>query len=303
MTTFESMFDIAATDIDTFWAPEDIDQLAFLDETPTVLESNDALSTPLTLAAEQNVVKEEMSEQPFEVAQENIQGQNGWMLQSVRPDVAILDNSFLMIKVRSRGEDEEFNVIPECFYSSLRYTMSVSIDPSIFTNTKTTLLLARATIVDENGAEVLNKKGESVIKGPKEFNTLDLNRENGHLECKIPIRFSSVSFHHAKRNFAFHVSIHDFVDKRTELLFDVKSTPFPTYARRPKVSDRVAKVTTQPSTVNTAICKKRKTDHGKSATLMRFINSLEQLIALKDKLPEEEKLLALNKMSETLLLK
>jgi hypothetical protein len=277
-----------------------LDPFANFLDTPPTIESTETLPTPLNL--EQTIKQEELDEIVNSTPIPPQVQTNGWMLNSMREDVIVSNNDFLMIKVRSRGEDEAFNVLPECFYSSLRYQMIISIDSSVFTNIQPTLLMARATIVDETNQEVKNKKGESAIKGPKEYTTLDLNRENGRLECNIPVRFSSVSFHHSKRNFAFQVSFFDFVDNQVQLLFDVKSTPFPTFARRPKVSERVPKVNTISSTVNTAVCKRRKSENGKkSAALTRFLSHMEQLLILQDKLPEEEKKLAIEQMSQILL--
>jgi hypothetical protein len=298
MTTLESMLDL--------WEGGSFDHLTFADVTPTLAEQqNDLLPIPDTfndknegcMDISQNDIKQVQQYNGTQVIDTK---PNGWMVCSMQPDLVIEDNSFLLIKVRSRGEDEHYNVIPECFYSSLKYQMHISLDPRIFQNIKTTLLMAKVEIVNENGEQVLNKVGESVIKGQREYTTFELNKENGRLECIIPIKFSSVSFHHSKRNFAFHVSIHDFVGKNMAMLFDVRSTPFPTYARRPKVSDRLPKQVLAPSTVNTAICKKRKTEQGKSAALSRFIKSLEHLMTLKDKLPEDERPLALNALREVL---
>jgi hypothetical protein len=293
---------VFSDDVSSFWIPDiELDPFTNFLDTPPTIESSETLPAPLNL--EQTIKQEELDEIVSSTPITSAQVQtNGWMLNSMRDDVIVSNNDFLMIKVRSRGEDEAFNVLPECFYSSLRYQMIISIDSSVFTNMQPTLLMARATIVDENTQEVKNKKGESAIKGPKEYTTLDMNRENGRLECIIPVRFSSVSFHHSKRNFAFQVSFFDFVDNQMQILFDVKSTPFPTFARRPKVSERVAKVNTESSTVNTAICKKRKSENGKkSAALTRFLSHMEQLLILQDKLPEEEKILAIEQMSQILL--
>jgi hypothetical protein len=188
-------------------------------------------------------------------------------------------------------------------YSSLRYTMTISVDPSCFPEHHTQLIMSQVRVTDENGIEIKKGDGESVIKGPKEFQNLEINRKTGRLECEINIKWQSVSFHHAKRKFVFQVSLFDFANGTMQFLFEARSGSFLTYARRPKKEERVKKA---PSVVNTAVCKKRKMNspakkEEKSVYFQKFTALLEQLVSLREKLPEHEKQLASQAIHERLL--
>lgn len=84
-------------------------------------------------------------------------------------------------------------------YSSLRYTMTISLDPSCLPDTHTHLIMSQIRVVDEKGTEIKKENNEPVIKGPKEFQNLEINRDSERLECETTIKWQSVSFHHAKR--------------------------------------------------------------------------------------------------------
>jgi hypothetical protein len=219
-----------------------------------------------------------------------------WALNKIRQDVNALVPAFVLIKVRSRDEDKIWNTVPEFMYSSLRYTMTISVDPTSLPDSVTPLIMSQIRVVDEYGSEIRKENGESVIKGPKEFQNLEINRETGRLETEVCIKWQSVSFHHAKRKFAFQVSFFDFSEGKMQLLFEARSASFITYARRPKVEDRVKK---NPSyvPVQTAICKKRKKgpkkkEEERSDYYHKFTAILEQLVQMKENLSEQERQLA-----------
>lgn len=90
-----------------------------------------------------------------------------------------------------------------------------------------------------------------------------------------------------------------------QFLFEARSGSFLTYARRPKVSERVKKVPIE-EPVKTAICKKRKMtsskkEEEKSIYFQKFAALLEQMVIMKDTLPEQEKQLASQIIRERLL--
>ncbi|KAL0477414.1 hypothetical protein AKO1_005790 [Acrasis kona] len=232
-----------------------------------------------------------------EQAPEDDSNQPSWTIHNVRSDVY---GPYVQIKVRTRDEDEEWNQIPECMYSSIRYIMSISIDANILPRFNAPLIMCKVGVVDEAGTEIKKSNGENVLKGPKEIQNLELNRTTNALECDIPIKWTSVSFHHSKRKFAFDLTFFDFAEGTTTLLFGARSKSFHTFARRPKVSERPQKEkvnkrpTVTPSTINTAVCKKRKmtkviVGETKSESFMKFASLLERLIAMKSSLNEEER--------------
>jgi len=242
-----------------------------------------------TLMAEQGGEEALVAEQDSNVA--------SWTVHSVRPDVC---GPYMQIKVRTRDEDEEWNQIPESMYSSIRYIMSISIDPNLLPKVHTPLIMCKVNVVDESGSEIKKSNGDNVIKGPKEFQNLEVNRTTNTLDCDIPIKWTSVSFHHSKRKFAFELSFYDFAEGATTLLFSARSKSFHTFARRPKVSERpqkekAKKPTVTPSTINTAVCKKRKMtkeivgEQVRSEGFLKFAQMLEKLIEMKNDLTGQER--------------
>ncbi|KAL0479064.1 hypothetical protein AKO1_007929 [Acrasis kona] len=302
-TTYENMFDylndgeIAEPTAESFSEMFDATEQTYL--------IDDLLPAPVTLKTEEaqdlsdDVVVEDSEPEPEDL---DTAEENGWEMQYSHENLTLNDqNSQILIKVRSRAEDEQFNVVPECLYSSLRYNMILSIDPNVFSEIKTTLVMAHITVVDQNGVEVTNKNGDSVVKGPREHTPLNINRDTSRLECSIPVRFSSVSFHHSKRKFTFLVSLYDFENKTTPLLLSIRSQAFLTYARRPKVSERAA--LSSKNKVNTAICKKRKSEgtyKAPTSCLTRYMTSLEQLLSSITSFDMEQKKMALQEVSTKL---
>jgi len=86
---------------------------------------------------------------------------------------------------------------------------------------------------EDHQEEILNTNGQKLIKGIQEITAMSRNASGSALECKMKIQFTSVSYHHEKKYFAFKVSFIDPLIHVSDPVLVLVSGPFQVFARRP----------------------------------------------------------------------
>jgi hypothetical protein len=192
----------------------------------------------LLVSASSKILEEHQNMQHLEQPQHIV---GNWTLHNIASDVQVLPTLFYC-QIRSRDEEEEPNFVPDQQFSSLKYNMTFAVDSNAMDFTPTSFVVAKLVIIDYHTSQEIFKgpNREPVIEAPKRI-SLDYNKETGMLETTFKYHWESVSYHHAKKPFAFLLSFYLFLDGHERLLFDARSGPITTFARRPKVSERPPK--------------------------------------------------------------
>jgi hypothetical protein len=164
-----------------------------------------------------------------------------WTIINIAEDVQVIPSLFFC-QIRSRDEEEEPNIVPESQYSSIKYLMTLAVDPGSFDHHPSAFMHAKLLVLDySTGKEIFKEPNhEPVIDAPKRI-SLDFNKERNMLEANFKYNWESVSYHHSKKPFAFQVLLYIVANGQERLLFESRSTAISTYARRPKVSERPTK--------------------------------------------------------------
>ncbi|KAL0481762.1 hypothetical protein AKO1_012443 [Acrasis kona] len=184
---------------------------------------------------------------------------NDWTLTTENPDVNVGEDTLMRIKIRSRDEDDDYNIVPPEMFSSLSYTMHISLDRlSLVAPTHKPIVIAHLVAIDSDGIEVRTEDNQSAISGPQEHITLDLNEKESRLECRIPMKWVCVSWNHGKKSFQMRIEFLSFVEGQSHPLFTATSNSFMTLARRPRVSTRTNVKPKYVTDAQPMVTKKRK---------------------------------------------
>ncbi len=173
-----------------------------------------------------------------------------WLIRNYSERIHTVPATLFYCQIRSRDEEEEANVVPTYQYSSIKYMMSLAVDPQAFDFRQDSFVSCSVKVVDaDTEIEILKQNQEEIIDVPKRVSFV-LSGATQMLESNFKFTWQSVSYHHARKSFRFIIKLFLNVNGYEHVLFEAKSKPFLTYARRPKPSDR-AKQPALPQTLST----------------------------------------------------
>lgn len=222
-----------------------------------------------------------------------------WMLHpSANTNVQDL---VLHVSSKIRGESPK-QIIADKLYSSHRYVIQMDATGACIGGNN--VVMAKLSIVEPlNHDEQVLKNGKVIVKGTTECSMTMQPKKHG-MSGSLKIQFTDVSYHNDRKYFAIKIQ---FVDANDAVLFAVISPPFRVYARKPSEKDNT-NTTTATTTTNdeelpatTAVVvtsKKRKQQHEdndnakKAFTYEMYKKKLQELVALKSTLSEQEQKLA-----------
>lgn len=218
------------------------------------------------------------------------------------------------ITMKIRGEEAK-SLVPDKLYSSHKYVIQHHISGKVIAN-EYPLLVAKLCVVDPMKIEEeILKNGKPIVKGSTESAITRGSNDNGAMQGTMKAQFTDVSYHHEKKLFAFKISYFD-PSKLESPLFVLLSPSFRTYARKPtdkkdekKTKRSGTKRSATSAAETTGIAEqqdiKQETPPEKKqkvpvATVQQqpsnafdsFSKKLEELVALKEKLSDEDRKIA-----------
>lgn len=202
--------------------------------------------------------------------------QNGWKMikNSSQNDVGVTVHD-IDFSYHTRTDDP-CSVIPDKFYSSLKYQVKVSFTCSC--KEPLDMVMCHAQVVDEDGEEVI-KNGETILAGKSSlalqpnpttktsknvkkiqlkrnsssFNSSSVNQLGGDASGQVlpkllttttKMQITDVSYHHSKKSFCLQLSFAAPLNNFASPIVILRSRPFQVYARRnnykPKKENKVA---------------------------------------------------------------
>lgn len=184
------------------------------------------------------------------------------------------------ISIECKTRSEPTSLVPERMFSSLKYTIELSLPISFFGKET---LMTQIQVVDHcKPQEEINKEGRSIFKGTSSLHPFSISPGSKDQKCKIKFQFNDSSFHYNKKNFAFKISvIHP--NLLTSLLV-VLSPPFKVYARRPQAKRKEMEKENEGIQV-----KKVKKESNDPDKFQDFQQSLGNLVKIVDCLNDDQK--------------
>lgn len=232
-------------------------------------------------AKPQNVFSQdlEINSERYGFEDENL---GSWKVFYQNEKVLTLDSQINVI-VKTRN-DEPTTVIPNRMFSSLKYEFEIQLTPGFMSTVKPTLL-AKLQVIDPETNQEIIKNDLPVLKGVSEGILIS---DSGILKLKLKLQFGEKS-HGEKKDCRFQLCLYSPSDLLYPILV-LKSSCFKIYARR---SGYVDKKRIREEEV---ICTNKKN----KSSLTDYMKTLEELVKFKNMLPEKERKLAEDLLSQKL---
>mmetsp|Transcript_3113 Transcript_3113/g.4584 ORF Transcript_3113/g.4584 Transcript_3113/m.4584 type:complete len:463 (-) Transcript_3113:26-1414(-) len=184
------------------------------------------------------------------------------------------DEINLQVKTRS---DPANRSIPAKLYSSLKYEVEQAIPRHVFLNKPKGVYMISISVVDPNNPheEILKANETSMVAGIAQHTAMNMTNECVHVFLKL--RFTDVSAHHNKRDFALRFDYFDSNMSIVEPMLSIVSAPFQIYARRPK-QNKKRTYTRTVTTTNDEPTKRKKLNSGdfKSMSVSQLCEAIDE---------------------------
>jgi hypothetical protein len=233
-----------------------------------------------------------------------------WKITDVNPELQsyLGDEKFdVKITMKIRGE-EACQYVPDKLYSSHKYVLHQELEVGHRMRSKYPLLVSKIKVIHPvTKEEITNSKTPSkeIVKGDLETAlTLHNAKSGAHLlQGQMKVQFTDVSYHHDKGVFAMVLRYFD-PTNLDNILFAVSSPEFKVYARKPthagqtetlkpgkpKPSTRKRKKPAEESTPKSTPATPNSAKRSKSTRDYDvFLQKLEELSNLKDRLSDDDK--------------
>lgn len=248
----------------------------------TLQYSANITSPPSLLQVEnQNVTQQQQKlvkpKAQFSVVQSDRSKISSWI--TVKSDVNKITNVSILSKTRREQYSEAF---PERIYSSLKYCIQLSANKGIEFPKDKTFILARLRVVDSENYQTIEKALKSQVEVALTVTQMNKNSSN-ELSGKLLIQFGDLSYHKEKKEYCLEAHFYLPNDMQNPIHVE-RSAKFRVYARKPNkkpYGKRKAE-----NNIEEPENKKKKDN---SAIFKTFLEKLEGLVELKEKLCEQEK--------------
>jgi hypothetical protein len=239
-------------------------------------------STPVTLASEETLV-EKFHEKRKRSKKEKK------MIQEISPErlweqvhlSRMLKNAEIQIKTRTETPSP---AMPDRLYSSLKYSLFISIELGDDFPKENSFILARVHVVHADTCKKVTKV-DKPLKGQVEVALTRISSRTS-LEGKLMIQFGDLSYHKEQQN--YRLEVHFFLPSNTNTPIEImRSAAFRVYARKPnKKKFYGSQKRKRESDAHVDECQKKAKLSGQEFST--FVQKLENLLELKDKLSLEE---------------
>jgi hypothetical protein len=236
-------------------------------------------STPVTL------VNEETLAEKFD---EKKSKKEKKMVQEISPDrlwepvhlLKMVKNVEIQIKTRTETPSP---AMPDRVYSSLKYSLFISVELGDDFPKENSFILARVHVVHADTCKKVTKV-EKPLKGQVEVALTRISSRTS-LEGRLMIQFGDLSYHKDQQN--YRLEVHFFLPNNTHTPIQImRSSAFRVYARKPNKKKFYGSQKRKRELDVHEIEYQKKTRYGQEFST--FVQKLENLLELKDKLSLEE---------------